>query len=204
MTSDRLRSIHDVTDNFFFWQGLRWIPMGVAMVACAAVSSPRSAVPALLRAWIAFGLFAGALWVSTSVLGRYYAREFGRVRGDPSRHAIRTSVKWLAVYPGLCVALVVDITLAPAISVSSLAFAIAIEAYRQSTGGGRTHYTIASVALVAVSLAPLLGLASPGKSMLALLVGAVGLIYVVGGVLDHRALVRILAPAQEQAHASSV
>src|SRR5690242_18777727 len=103
MTESRLRAIRDVTDNFFFWQGLRWIPVGAAMIACAAVSSPRLAFPPAQRGWIAALSFAAALWLSTTVLGGYYARHFGRVRGDPSRHALRTSVKWLVVYPAICV-----------------------------------------------------------------------------------------------------
>ena len=114
------------------------------------------------------------------------------------------SVKWLVAYPAICGALIIDAKLAPAISVSGLAFAVAIEAYRQSTGGGRAHYTVASIGLVAFSSLPLLGLASPGKAILAPLIGVVGLIYVVGGLLDHRELVRILAPVQEEPHVSSI
>jgi hypothetical protein len=204
MTDDRLRRIHDVTDNFFFWQGLRWIPMGAAMLICAAVSSPRLSFPPALRGWIAVVSFAAAIWLSTTVLGRYYTRHFGRVRGDPARHALRTSIKWLVVYPLICVALIVDAKLAPLVSVTGLAFAVAIEAYRQSTGGGRTHYILASIGLVAFSSLPLVGLTAPGKHILAPLIGVVGFIYIVGGVLDHRELVGILAPVREEPHASSV
>jgi len=204
MTDDRLRVIHDVTDNFFFWQGLRWIPMGAAMIACAAISSPRLSFPPAQRGWIALLSFAAALWISTTVLGGYYTRHFGRVRGDASRHSLRTAVKWFVVYPAICAALVVDATFAPPLSLSGLAFAIALEAYRRSTGGGRTHYRWASIGLVAFATLPLLGLASPGKAMLAPLVGVVGFIYIVGGMLDHRELVRILAPVQEEPHVSSI
>jgi hypothetical protein len=204
MIEDRLHTIHDVTDNFFFWQGLRWIPMGAAMVACAAVSSPRLPVPPVQRGWIAGLAFAAALWLSTTVLGGYYTRQFGRVRGDPSRHSLRTSLKWLVAYPALCVALVIDATRAPQVSVSSLAFAIALEAYRQSTGGRRVHYRWAAIGLVAFSTLPAFGLASPGKGILAPLIGVIGFIYVVGGLLDHRELLRILASVQEEPDVSSI
>ena len=32
MPAPDLRRLHAVTDNFFFWQGLRWIPMGFALM----------------------------------------------------------------------------------------------------------------------------------------------------------------------------
>jgi hypothetical protein len=204
MTADRLRQIHDVTDNFFFWQGLRWIPMGGAMLAFATVRSLDVPIPAALREWIPPLLFAVALWLSTSVLGRYYAHHFGCVRADPSRHLARTSVKWLIVYPGIVVAILADAKFRPPVLVSSLAFAVAIEAYRQSTGGGRRHYLIAAIGLVAFSILPLFDVVPAGKYSLTPLIGIIGLIYIVGGVLDHRELVRVLAPIREDAHVASV
>ena len=204
MTADRLRQIHDVTDNFFFWQGLRWIPMGAALLGSAAALSPNLPIPNSLRTWIALPMFVVALWLSTSVLGRYYARHFGRVRGDPSRHVTRTSVKWLIVYPGIIVAMVVDAKLGPPLVVSSLAFALAIEAYRESTGGGRWHYLVAAIGLVAFSVLPLFGVVQTGKHALTPLIGIVGLIYIVGGVLDHRELVRVLSPIQGEERVASL
>ena len=204
MTTDRLRRIRDVTDNFFFWQGLRWVPMGVAMLGFATAYSPRVPIPSSLRAWIGLPTFVLALWLSSSVLGRYYNRHFGRVRGDPSRHVVRTTIKWLVVYPAITVALFADARLGPPVIVSSLAFAIAIEAYRQSTGGGREHYIVASLGLVAFSILPLFGVLPPGKPILASLIGILGFIYIVGGVLDHRELVRILTPIPEEPRVSSL
>lgn len=204
MTADRLRQIHDVTDNFFFWQGLRWIPMGAAMLGCAVVSSPRLSIDAAVRAWIALPLFGVALWLSTSVLGRYYARHFGSVRGDASRHTVRTSIKWLIAYPAIIVAMVVDAHFAPPVIVSALAFALAVETYRQSTGGGRRHYILAAIGLIVFSILPLSDVVPSGKQSLTPLIGIIGLIYIVGGVLDHRALVRALMPIQEEQRVASV
>jgi len=204
MTADRLRRIHDVTDNFFFWQGLRWIPLGAAMLTYSALRSADLPIASDAPEWISLLLFAVAMWLSTSVLGRYYARHFGSVRGDASRHVVRTSVKWLVVYPAIVVAMLVDIELLPPFVVSGLAFAVAIEAYRQSTGGGRGHYTAFAIGLVAFSILPLFGIVPAGKQGLTPLIGIVGLIYIVGGVLDHRELVRVLAPVQEGQHVASV
>lgn len=204
MTADRLRQIHDVTDNFFFWQGLRWIPMGAAMLAYATLSSPRVPIHAPVREWIGVPMFAVAFWLSTSVLGRYYARHFGCVRGDPSKHRVRTSVKWLIVYPAIVVAMLVDAAFAPPVVVSALALALAIEAYRQSTGGGRGHYIGAAIGLIVFSILPLSGVVPTGKYGLTPLIGILGLIYIVGGVLDHRELVRILAPLQGERRVAPV
>jgi hypothetical protein len=204
MTADRLREIHAVTDNFFFWQGLRWIPLGVALLTYSAMRSADLPVARGVPEWIALTLLGIALWLSTSVLGRYYVRHFGRVRGDASRHVVRTSVKWLVVYPAIVVAMLVDTEFRPPLVLSGLAFAIAIEAYRQSTGGGRWHYSAFAIGLVAFSILPLFGALPTGKQGLTPLIGIVGLIYIVGGVLDHRALVRILAPIQEEERVASI
>src|ERR1051325_528961 len=107
MTTSRLRQIHDVTDNFFFWQGLRLIPMGIAMLVAGLTSSAAVPIPHAARQWIPPPLLAIAVWLSLSVLGRYYANRFGRVASDPSRHTVRTSIKWFVVCPAIAGALVI-------------------------------------------------------------------------------------------------
>lgn len=203
MPRDRLRQIEAVTDNFFFWQGLRWIPLGAALFLTATAMLPGSPLPRAVRNWFWVPLFAVAYWLSMSVLGRFYASRFGRVRSDPSRHRLRTSIKWAVVYPAIVVAMVVDAKVAPPILLSAVAFGAAIEAYRQSTGGGRLHYIVASIALVGFAFLPMLGMLDPGKRAFAPLIAALGLIYVVGGLLDHRELVRVLGD-REEARVSSV
>jgi hypothetical protein len=192
MERNRLRQIHDVTDNFFFWQGLRWIPMGAALLGCAAAYTQRLSLPHPVRQWISLPMFAVALWLSTSVLDRYYARRFGRVRGDPSRHRRRTFIKWAIAYPAIAVAFFIDARIAPPMLASALAFAVAIEAYRQSTGGGRVHYIVAALALLVFAMLPQFGVLDPGRASFAPLIGLVGVVYVIGGLLDHAELVRIL------------
>lgn len=204
MTDDRLRRIHDVTDNFFFWQGLRLVPLGAALVACAAAYWPDLGLPAAMRRWIGLPIVAVGLWLSMSVLGRYYDRHFGRVRGDPLRHQLRSAIKWLVVYPAITVAFIIDATVHPPVMLSGLAWAGAMEAFRESTGGGREHYAAAAIGLVAFSMLPIWGVVPSGKSGLVALIGILGLIYIGGGVLDHRALVRILAPAREESHGPTI
>ena len=185
-----LDRINAVTANFFFWQGLRWVPLGIALLVVAWSYGPGSPVP---KSWVS------ALFVATMVLalsasamvGRWYARSFGRVRGIPGQHARRTRTKWLVVYPALVVAMLVDGIAKPPVLFSGIAFAAAIEAYRRSTGGGRAHYVIASIAFAALSFAPMLTLTVPGPAALNLLIAVLGATYTIGGILDHRELTRL-------------
>ena len=187
---DRVRA---VTANFFFWQGLRWVPLGVMLMVSAL--APRS--PAL-KPWVSIGMFvllAVAGWLSVSVLGRYYAQAYGRVQGIAGQHARRTRIKWLIVYPIMTAALVLDWRLNLPVFLSGAAFAAGIEAYRRSTGGGRRHYLVAEVLLAALTLVPLVSAAS-SRSLLVPFIGILGAIYVVGGILDHLELTRIMKPVR--------
>jgi len=57
MTADRLRQIHNVTDNYFFWQGLRWIPLGAAMLGYAVMRSVHAGSHTTAREWIGLLMF---------------------------------------------------------------------------------------------------------------------------------------------------
>jgi hypothetical protein len=195
MSTSNLRRLHAVTDNFFFWQGLRWVPIGVALMVVSIAMMPGVPLAKPIRPWVGVPFMLVAFWLSTSVLGRYYARHFGRVRMDLSRHKTRTSVKWLVAYPAMLAAMVVDARWKPPVLLSAIAFALAIEAYRESTGGGRTHYIFAAFTLGAFALLPALGVISTGLTALAGVLALTGAIYVVGGLLDHRELVHILGSA---------
>jgi hypothetical protein len=192
MPASDLRRIHAVTDNFFFWQGLRWIPLGFALMVFSIAMMPAIPLPKEIRPWIGVPFMIVAMWLSTRVLGRYYARNFGRVRMDLSRHKTRTSVKWFVVYPSMVAGMIIDVKFHPQILVSALAFAAAIEAYRESTGGGRLHYIVAAIGFVAFSLLPLVGALANGIAAIGMVVGLTGAVYIIGGLLDHLEMVRIL------------
>jgi hypothetical protein len=191
MSAANLHEVRAVTANYFFWQGLRWLPMGVVLCVVAAVLTG-DWVPHALRDWGSLPLLATALWLSTSVLGRYYRRRFGDVRPDADLHARRTSIKWLVIYPAMMASMVVDMKMALPLLLSGVVWGVSIELYRRSTGGGRIHYAVAAALLSALGLLPLIGVGLTGKNGVTLLVGVVGVVYIVGGLLDHRALVRIL------------
>ena len=198
-----LRRIHAITANYFFWQGLRWVPPGAALLVFAWSSMPsfplatpwRDAMPWLV---LAFGLTAS--WL----IGKYYARTYGDVRGLPGMHARRNTLKWSVFYPMIGLALVIDGLLKLPVIVSALAFAISIEAYRRSTGGGRTHYVLASVFFGIVTFGPVLGFLQPGNEALTFVIGSLGAIYMIGGVLDHFELRRVFQAGEENKHVETV
>jgi hypothetical protein len=191
-----LEEVRAIAANYFFWQGLRWIPIGVALIVVAVdllakdFFGPLGLLVGMLSLVVAF-------WMSTTGLRGYYRRNFGRVRADPDLHARRESIKWMVVYPAMMASTIFDLKLSLPIVISGFVWAISLEAYRRSTGGGRVHYVVAAAALCIFGLLPLGGSVPTGKDGVAVLVGFFGLIYVIGGILDHRELVRVMGRAAD-------
>ena len=198
-----LRRMREVTANFFFWQGLRWVPLGAALLLVTWSMLPSFPLPAPWRDAMPWLALAGGLAASWGI-GTYYARTYGAVRALPGLHTRRTALKWGVVYPAMAVALLVDALLTPHVLVSGLVFAAGIEAYRRSTGGGRQHYLLASLLFAAATFAPALGLVQPGREALTFLIGGLGLVYLIGGMLDHRALRQLLRARAEDEHVDPV
>jgi hypothetical protein len=198
-----LRRIRAVTANFFFWQGLRWVPLGAALLLVTWSTMPSFPLSAPWRnalPWLTMALGLGASWLC----GKYYVRTYGHVRSLSGMHARRDAIKWGIVYPAMCLALIIDGLLKPPIMVSGLVFALGIEAYRRSTGGGRRHYLLASVLFGVATLAPTLGLMQPGRDVLAFVIGGLGIVYMIGGVLDHLELRRMLQVRDQDDHVETV
>jgi len=199
----RLERIRSMTDNYFFWQGLRLVPMGAALMVVAwrwsawwPLTGPTSDV-------VTYAALALAVWGSV-VVGRYYRRSFGDVRAMPGAHARRNALKWLIVYPLLVASMVVDGLLKPPLFVTGPVWGAGTLAYWWSTGRGRPHYVVASGILGAFGLLPLFGVFAPGTAGLAPFFAVLGAIYMVGGVLDHLELRRLLRPVVPGGDTSTV
>jgi hypothetical protein len=191
--------IRRVTDNFFFWQGLRWVPMGGLILALVAM--PRG-----WPKWAELGYMTGVVlvaYVASTGVGRYYRRSFGSVTATPGLHRSRSLLKWTVFLPGLVAALVIDVSWEPPVFLSGLAMAGLIVGYWWSTGRGRSHYLVFAFLHAVLAFVPLVGLAQPGLAMFPWLWGLVGVTYVVGGLLDHRELLAVLPqPPDERQPAS--
>jgi hypothetical protein len=148
---DRSARVRAVTDNFFFWQGLRFIALGPVMMFVALATMPGVDERLSNGALIAC-LFAAIL--ASTLVGRRYRRDFGSVRPLPGAHATRSRVKWLIVYPLMFAALAVDLLRPLPVFVSGPVWAAGLLLYRHSTGGGRFHYVALAAVLAALVIAP--------------------------------------------------
>src|SRR5262245_34959736 len=121
-----LRRMYAITANYFFWQGLRWVPPGAALLLFAWSSMPSFPLPASWRdatPWLALTFGFVASWL----IGKYYAHSYGYVHSLPGMHARRNALKWSVAYPVIALALLVDGLLKPPIIVFGLVFAVSIE-----------------------------------------------------------------------------
>lgn len=185
--------VREVTENYYFWQGLRWIPGGLVLVVAGLRWSDwwpltGAANDGLLLAVIVFAVLA------SSVIGRHYRRAFGQVHGIPHQHRRRTAIKWTLVYPAMAGSLVVDGLLEPQFLISGVVWGAAIAAYWWSTGRGRPHYLVAVAGLFAFAFLPAMGVVATGRPLLSLFFVVIGGIYIVGGLLDHLELRSVLPP----------
>jgi len=183
--------VRAVTDNFFFWQGLRFVPLGPALMVAALAFLPG------VHETVGDGVLIVCLIVAmlaSSWIGRRYRRDFGHVRPIPGAHALRSRLKWLLVYPLMLGALAVDLLRPMPILVSGPVWAVAILLYRSSTGGGRGHYITLAAMIAALALAPLLA-DSTGKQIVPILFLTLGAGFTACAWLDDREMRSILRGA---------
>lgn len=179
---ERSERVRAVTDNFFFWQGRRFIGLGPVLIVAGLITN------APLDERLAKGLLVAvavlALIVSARV-GRLYRAEFGSVRPIPGAHSTRSRVKWLLVYPAMGASLALDM-LYPAqlpFFLSGFVWAVGLVLYRKSTGGGRVHYLTLAACLAALGPVPL-ATAITSREMVAVMMLVLGTGYTAAVLLD--------------------
>lgn len=189
--TNRLQRIHDFTANYFFWQGLRWVPLGFALLILSLQPARLLALGKADELVIVTVVMIVAMVVSNAI-GRWYGRTFGIVRSAPGLHVRRDLLKWTVFYPLIAVALLLDCVWRPPILLSGPAWAAALVGYWASTGRGRNHYLVFAGAFAVATFVPLVN--GPGSAMqrLNFILAMMGVVYIVAGVLDHFALVRML------------
>jgi hypothetical protein len=185
--SERLRT---VTDNFFFWQGQRFVPLGLATMIVALVMS-RDHLDKRLTDGIILATIIGAS-IAVHVLGRNYGRTYGQVRPIPGAHSRRSLFKWLLVYPLMFASIAADLMIdwLP-IMLSGIVWAAGVILYRNSTGGGRNHYFVLAASLASLSLAPIAANISV-KDSVTLMMLVLGAAFSVSALLDDRELRSVL------------
>lgn len=171
-----------VTDNFFFWQGLRFIALGPVLVVAGFVANARLDERLAKGALIAAVVLA---LIVSAIVGRRYRAEFGSVRPLPGAHALRSRVKWLLVYPAMFASLLIDSLYGSSLPVflSGFVWAVGLVLYRKSTGGGRVHYLTLAACLAGLGLVPL-ATAITGRDMVAVMMLVLGVGYTAAVLLD--------------------
>ncbi len=213
--NEQLRRIQFVTRYYDWLQGLRFLPLGLALLGFAAwqLTLPLGdAVPPKVRLAVLSSGVAAALALYT-VMGRYYRRRFGDVRPSAATKKTRWTmlltflVAGLALSQGLLLLKAKGSSQPLPIVQGILLGAVAKVAYWAWTGRFVRHYLYVAGAMGVVAvlhqagLNPLCALlhtedaASIRRCDTVTFHAAWGLAILVMSVLDHRLLVRTLRPA---------
>jgi hypothetical protein len=179
---ERSERVRAVTDNFFFWQGRRFIALGPVLIVAGFIANAR------LDERLANGLLIAAIVLALIVsarVGRRYRAEFGSVRPLAGAHALRSRIKWLLVYPAMFASLLLDGLYSASLPVflSGFVWAVGLVLYRKSTGGGRVHYLTLAACLAGLGLVPL-ATAMTSRDMVAVMMLVLGTGYTAAVLLD--------------------
>lgn len=183
-----------VTENYPKLQGLRMVSIGGF---CLLMAAGRGGPWRWFEAWDPLSSMAvlcvslGAFWA----VGRYYGRGFGSVRYGAPNGGDRETVVWRALVAVLALSVVVDAMVGPApVDLIGLMVAGWLMVCWWQAGKAWGHYVFLAVVLALVSSLPLLGVASLGQISGVAVLGILGVILIIGGVLDHVTLARDIQP----------
>lgn len=188
---ERSERVRAVTDNVFFWQGLRFLGLGPLLMVTALATM--KGVDETIGNALLFACLLAALFASRE-MGRRYRRDFGHVRPIAGAHALRSRLKWLVVYPLMLGAFALDLLRPMPVLLSAPVWAGAILLYRASTGGGRGHYLVLAACVAALAPAPFIA-AAVGKAMVSVLLLVLGAGFTACAWLDDREMRSILRGA---------
>jgi hypothetical protein len=184
----RLELVHDLTANYSDRQGLRVVPIGLAVLAQALPMSWRfldidAHLLCLIAGLIGYGL-----------IGRLYARRFGAVDELPYPGP-PVALQAILVLVLFVIAMSVDIIARPPLFTSGLLIAFWITVVAWPARSVRAQYLAVGILLGLISLLPLAGIS---HDTAALAYGiAFGAALVVAGIADHVLFTRLMS---EPAH----
>jgi drug/metabolite transporter superfamily protein YnfA len=188
MNPEKLRY---VTRHFYDLQGLKLVVLGVLFASPRLQFTQQWAALALLALQIAVIIY---LWRR---VGRYYERRFGDVRTE-------RGWRQYALVFGLLAALAVGLLLEVTVDLPFVAVGVVLGGYLctlcRPRLGLRMYYAAFGLIFIALSFAPP-ALVEPASSafdpLLFALVTLTGPLLIIGGLLDHLTLVRVLDAASD-------
>jgi len=165
--------------HLWYWQGLRWAPGGLLLLATAGALTVPLPAPAL---WVVWTLILVGAARMHGIAAAYYARRFPTLRPGA-----RTAGGYVASAL-LIGALAADVHWTPPVLVTALVGALALLGYSVGTGGGRPHHAGVLGVLLGVATLPAFGVLADGRPRVLLWLVVSGALYLAVGVLDHREL----------------
>ena len=194
-----LKRLQDVAENYSQLQGLRIIPFGLFFLANALLGQEMMEGPVLLMTFTtALILFA---WI-----GLYYKRTFGRVRRR-MRHHVRDGLAVTFFLAAIFLGVWAERRFGLPISTIWLAVCGLFLYLYFCSGGRRWHYLAVAAGSALLSLLPGLGLITrgdffgPGKVLGNL---ALGVTYILVGMIDHVYLVKSFKPVPVESDADTL
>jgi len=187
------RYIRHFTTIYIFWQGLRGIPAALTLFAAAAAIMPWWA----LDKPITIGILLGGLVLAYFANGKindHYSKIFGEVKVDRER-----KIKvWAAFYPGIIIAMLIDLLLMPPVFLTGMYMGLAFAVYWNYTGREHFHYLLNTVALGSLMFIPLSGFIANGKPMMSVFLLVLGTLYLIGGLWEHQEMNKTIRSTQKQ------
>lgn len=147
-----LQHIHDLAANYSDRQGLRIVPMGIAMMALAWPRPIPTSIFGVDTQFAALAIGFAGYWL----LGRYYEHRFGRVEEIPYQ-GISIAAQSSMVVAAFMIAGLIDVVVHPPIFVSGLVIAAWLTIAAWPSRRIRGDYFAAGIVLALVSLEPLVG-----------------------------------------------
>jgi hypothetical protein len=185
-----LSQIQELTANYSDRQGLRVIPIALAVMVQAFPRYPAKilGVDSMLVA-----LAAG--FIGYWLIGLYYRRRFGSVEELPYE-GMALPLQLGVVFIGFIVSITIDLTLHPRVFLSGLVIAAWLTITAWPSRRLRREYSAIGFVLALVSLAPLAGVAQVD-------VGRAygfwfGVMLLIAGLRDHFAFVSVFPPMERQ------
>jgi hypothetical protein len=196
-----IERIELVTRNYVQMQGLKIVPLGLYFLAVASgiLGEPGDCtfmLPVLIGVIILYRL-----------IELNYRRRFGWVKqlhANPIRDFLLSflvfGLWWGAAY--------LDFTLELPVSLVGLVMAsILVVIFARPSQRFRAHYLVMAGLIAIISLMPLAGISSGGEIIQPtgpIFNVIVGLILILGGIIDHFLLLNLLRPIEEESHGRSI
>lgn len=197
-----LKRVQYIAANYYYLQGLKIVPLGIIFVVWAAMRGgliqSNEWIYEFLSVWgfaIGFGLYG--------FIQLFYDRVYGRAGfemclPEPGKR-LASFARMTAIVVALIGAAMLDQWLQPPVLLFGLTIAGLMLVYYWPRRDFAMHYMIMALLIAAASLLPLISMLTGDGSLKPAVASfaMVGLVFIVGGILDHLLLVRTMRPVSE-------